>query len=111
MHGAWLKAGAHLDLVGAYNLRMREADDEALRRALVYVDTQAARTEGGDVALALQSGTIPESHVRGDLAGLCRGSAPGRSDAEAITVFKSVGTAIEDLASAMLVWRTLGRTS
>jgi ornithine cyclodeaminase len=111
VHGAWLKAGAHLDLVGAYNLRMREADDEALRRALVYVDTQAARTEGGDVALALQSGAIPESHVRGDVAGLCRGSAPRRSDAQAITVFKSVGTAIEDLASAMLVWRTLGRTS
>jgi len=111
VHGAWLKAGAHLDLVGAYNLRMREADDEALRRALVYVDTQAARTEGGDVALALRSGAIPESHVRGDLAGLCRGSAPGRSDAQAITVFKSVGTAVEDLAAAMLVWRSLGQAS
>ena len=105
--GAWLKPGAHLDLVGAYNLHMREADDEALRRSEVYVDTVAARTEGGDVALALRSGAIAEGHVRGDLSGLCRGTVPGRGNADAITVFKSVGTAIEDLAAAMLVWCSL----
>ena len=51
MKGAWLKRGAHLDLVGAFNLRMREADDEAVRRAVVFVDTPAAIAEGGDVAL------------------------------------------------------------
>jgi len=105
--GAWLKPGAHLDLVGAYNLRMREADDEALRRSEVYVDTSAALTEGGDVALALRGGAIAESHVRGDLSGLCRGTVRDHRGADAITLFKSVGTAIEDLAAAMLVWRTL----
>jgi ornithine cyclodeaminase/alanine dehydrogenase-like protein (mu-crystallin family) len=107
VRGAWLKAGAHLDLVGAFNLRMREADDEALQRASVYIDTPAAKTEGGDVALALKSGAIADSHVKGDLADLCRsGSQP--PSREGLTVFKSVGTALEDLAAAMLVWRSLG---
>ncbi|MEE1612408.1 ornithine cyclodeaminase family protein [Microvirga sp. CF3016] len=105
--GAWLKAGAHLDLVGAFNLKMREADDEALRRAQVYIDTPAARSEGGDVAVSLQSGAIPESHVLGTLTDLCQ--APPRRDPEAITAFKSVGAALEDLAAAMLVWRSLAK--
>jgi ornithine cyclodeaminase len=107
VRGDWLKPGAHLDLVGAFNLHMREADDAALRRAEVYVDTPAALREGGDVALGLAAGAIAEAHVRGDLADLCRGTAPGRSGPEAITLFKSVGTALEDLAGAMTVWRAV----
>ena len=104
--GAWLRPGQHLDLIGAFNLEMREADDEALRRARVFVDTEAALTEGGDVALALRSGAIGRAHVVADLAGLCRGE-PGRTGADEITLFKSVGAAIEDLAAAMMVWRKL----
>jgi ornithine cyclodeaminase len=111
VRGAWLEDGAHLDLVGAFNLTMREADDEALQRASVYVDTAAARTEGGDVALALKAGAIGAGHVRGDLFDLCRGRAPGRSRPDEITVFKSVGTALEDLAAAMLVWRKVAPSS
>ncbi|GEO14694.1 ornithine cyclodeaminase family protein [Microvirga aerophila] len=107
--GEWLKAGAHLDLVGAFNLHMREVDDEAIRRAQVYVDTPAAKHEGGDVALALQGGAIAESHVKGDLADLCRSSV--QRAPEAITLFKSVGTALEDLAAAMLVWRKQAKAS
>lgn len=107
--GAWLKEGMHLDLVGAFNMKMREADDEALSRAQVYIDTQAARTEGGDVAVSLHKGVIAEDHVRGDLADLCR-KPPNRNPAT-ITVFKSVGTALEDLAAAMLVWRSLPKAS
>jgi ornithine cyclodeaminase len=105
--GAWLKEGAHLDLVGAFNLRMREADDEALARSEVYIDTDAARSEGGDVALSLQTGAIAQDHVRGTLTDLCR-QAPQRSD-KAITAFKSVGTALEDLAAAILVWRSTAK--
>jgi ornithine cyclodeaminase/alanine dehydrogenase-like protein (mu-crystallin family) len=105
--GAWLKAGAHLDLVGAFNLKMREADDEALRRAQVYVDTPAAKSEGGDVAVALSRGAISESHIRGTLTDLCHN--PPRRDPAAITAFKSVGAALEDLAAAMLVWRSLAK--
>jgi ornithine cyclodeaminase len=105
--GAWLKEGAHLDLVGAFNLKMREADDEALRRAQVYIDTPAANSEGGDVAVALHRGAISDDHIRGTLTDLCR-SAPHRGPA-AITAFKSVGAALEDLAAAMLVWRSLAK--
>lgn len=109
VHGAWLKPGAHLDLVGAFDLSMREADDEALRRAQVYVDTSAARSEGGDVALALKEGVIGQDHVRGDLFDLVR--VPIRRDPDTVTVFKSVGTALEDLAAAMLVWRKVSGLS
>ena len=105
--GAWLKQGAHLDLVGAFNLKMREADDEALLRSQVYIDTPAAKVEGGDVAVSLQGGAIAESHVRGTLADLCR--TPPRREIQAITAFKSVGAALEDLAAAMLVWRSLAK--
>jgi ornithine cyclodeaminase/alanine dehydrogenase-like protein (mu-crystallin family) len=105
--GDWLRPGAHLDLVGAFDLTMREADDAALRRAEIYVDTPAARAEGGDVALGLASGAIDEAAIRGDLAGLCRGEAPGRSGPEAVTLFKSVGAALEDLVAATLAWRRL----
>jgi ornithine cyclodeaminase len=103
--GSWLKRGAHLDLVGAFNLRMREADEEAVRRSVVFIDTPAAMTEGGDVALSIKAGTIAETDIRGTLADLCRGRVKGRQGAGEITLFKSVGTAIEDLAAAMLVWR------
>jgi ornithine cyclodeaminase len=103
--GSWLRRGAHLDLVGAFNLAMREADDEAVRRAVVHVDTPAALTEGGEVALALKAGVVPETHVAGTLFDLCRGRSKGRQGAGEITLFKSVGTALEDLAAAVLVWQ------
>ncbi len=106
--GVWLKPGQHLDLVGAFNLEMREADDEALRRARLFVDTEAALSEGGDVALALRAGAIDRADVLGDLGALCRGGS-GRSGPREITLFKSVGAAIEDLAAALLVWRKLAR--
>jgi ornithine cyclodeaminase len=105
--GAWLKAGQHLDLVGAFNMHMREADDAALTRARIFVDTEAAMREGGDVALGLASGAIAKEDVVADLAALVKG-APGRGDDDEITLFKSVGAAIEDLAAAMLVWRKTG---
>jgi ornithine cyclodeaminase/alanine dehydrogenase-like protein (mu-crystallin family) len=107
VQGAWLKKGAHLDLVGAFSPRMREADDEALRRSEVYIDTPVALSEGGDVALALASGAIDGSHVRGTLVDLLRQESALDRAPEAITVFKSVGAAIEDLAAAQLVWRNL----
>ncbi len=107
IEGRWLKAGQHLDLVGAFTMAMREADDEALRRARVFVDTEAACTEGGDVAIGLASGAISRADIVMDLPGLCRGAKGRRTDDE-ITLFKSVGAAIEDLAAAMLVWKRAG---
>lgn len=108
VRGAWLQPGTHVDLVGAYNPRMRESDDEAVRRARVYVDTRAgALKEAGDIAQAVASGALREADIAGDLADLCHGRVDGRRSAEEITLFKSVGTAIEDLAAAVLVWQRL----
>ena len=108
VRGKWLKKGAHVDLVGAYTPKMREADDDAIKRARVYVDTRAgAPKEGGDIVQPLKSGVLKKDGIRGDLFELCRGKAKGRARPSEITLFKSVGTAIEDLAAAMLVWRSL----
>ena len=103
--GALLKPGAHVDLVGAYTPEMRESDDTAVGRARVYVDTRAgALKEGGDIVQPLANGTIKESDVIADLYELARGQRPGRAsgDASSITLFKSVGAALEDLAAAEL---------
>jgi ornithine cyclodeaminase/alanine dehydrogenase-like protein (mu-crystallin family) len=108
IEGAWLRPGQHLDLVGAFNLEMREADDEALRRARIFIDTDAALSEGGDVALALRAGAIDRAHVVADLGALCRGGA-GRTADDEITLFKSVGAALEDLAAAAMVWKAIER--
>ena len=106
VRGAWLGPGQHLDLVGAFTMAMREADDEALRRARVAVDTAAALHEGGDVAIAVRDGVIRAADVL-DLGALCRGEADGRRTPGDITLFKPVGTAVADLAAAVLAWETL----
>ena len=108
VRGKWLKKGAHLDLVGAYTPKMRESDDDAIRKSRVYVDTRTgAPKEAGDIAQPLKSGVLKKDAIRGDLFELCRGEAKGRTGNMQVTLFKSVGTAIEDLAAAMLVWRGL----
>lgn len=105
VEGRWLRPGQHLDLVGAYTPQMRESDDAAVQRARVYVDTRAgALKEGGDIAQPLQAGAIVPGHVVGDLQALARGEVAGRAatDVSTITLFKSVGAALEDLAAAEL---------
>jgi ornithine cyclodeaminase len=106
LHGAWLKPGAHVDLVGAFRRDMREADDATILRARVFVDTFAgALAEAGDLALPIERGVVAREHVRGELAQLLRGEVEGRLHRDDITLFKSVGTALEDLAAAALVVR------
>jgi ornithine cyclodeaminase/alanine dehydrogenase-like protein (mu-crystallin family) len=106
--GVWLKPGAHLDLVGAFNPAMRESDDDCLRRAQIYVDTRGgALKEGGDIVQPLADGVITKADVRGDLFDLCRANVKPVREPGDITLFKSVGTAIEDLAAAMLVWKQI----
>ena len=102
----WLRPGTHVDLVGGFTPKMREADDEAVKRARIYVDTRAgALKEAGDLVIPLRRKVIAKADIRGDLFDLCRGTAKGRTSDKQITLFKSVGTAIEDLAAAILVWR------
>jgi alanine dehydrogenase len=104
VRGAWLKAGVHLDLVGAFTPAMREVDDAAVQAARLYVDTyRGALAEAGDLVQPLQAGLIARERVLAELAELVRGEAPGRQAADDITLFKSVGTALEDLAAAQLV--------
>jgi ornithine cyclodeaminase len=105
VEGEWLHEGQHIDLVGAYTPEMRESDDNAVWRARVYVDTRAgALTEGGDIVQPIRNGTIDEDDVIAELSELARGQQTGRlaGDGASITLFKSVGTALEDLAAAEL---------
>jgi ornithine cyclodeaminase/alanine dehydrogenase-like protein (mu-crystallin family) len=103
--GAWLQAGAHLDCVGAYRPDMRESDDDCVRRARLWVDTRiGGLNEAGDVVIPLKAGVITEAHILGDLYELSRGQAPLRTSLTDITMFKSVGASIEDLAAAVAVW-------
>jgi alanine dehydrogenase len=105
VEGDWLREGQHIDLVGAYTPEMRESDDKAVWRSRVYVDTRAgALKEGGDIVQPLRNGTIEEDDVIADLFELVRGEQTGRlpGDTASITLFKSVGTALEDLAAAEL---------
>lgn len=104
VRGAWLSAGAHLDLVGGFRPDMREADDDAVAMARVVVDTKAgACSEAGDLVQPLANGVITPQHVVGELAELLRGDIIGRRHERDLTMFKSVGTALEDLAAARLV--------
>ena len=99
--GKYLKNGQHIDLVGAYKKDMREADDETISKASVYVDTfQGGLKESGDIVTPLQNGTLKEEDIKADLFQLCSNQKVGRSTEEEITVFKSVGHALEDLAAA-----------
>lgn len=108
IQGKWLKPGTHLDLVGGFTPKMREADDAALRKAKIYVDTRAgAMKEAGDIVVPLRRKLIAKEDIAGDLFELCRRTVKGRRRAKEITLFKSVGTGLEDLAAAVLVWRML----
>lgn len=101
IQGGWLKPGVHLDLVGGFTPEMREADDEAVRRARVFVDTrEGALAEAGDLTQPIANGAIAASDIAGELSELCRGQVQGRGSGDEITLFKSVGTALEDLAAA-----------
>lgn len=106
--GEWLRPGQHIDLVGSYRPDTREADDQVIRLAQVFVDTMAGATkESGDILIPIQKGILSEKDIRGDLFGLCRKEKQGRTHPEQITVFKSVGHALEDLAAAQLLYQHL----
>ncbi len=103
IRGDWLQAGTHLDLVGGFTPEMREADDVAVAKARVFVDTrEGAMAEAGDIVQPLADGVIGADDIAGDLFDLTRGNRAGRRFYDQITLFKSVGTALEDLAAAQL---------
>lgn len=106
--GRYVRPGTHIDLVGGFKPHMREADDDVVRSGALFVDMLAAALrEAGDIMDPIARGIIPASAVRGDLFDVCRHSVPGRQSEDQITVFKSVGLALEDLAAATLAWNSL----
>ena len=106
VRGEWLRPGTHLDLIGSFTPTMREADDGCFRGASIYVDTEEAWHKSGELIGPMSRGVFAASDVRGTLARLCRGEATARTAARERTVFKSVGTALEDLAAAVLVFES-----
>jgi ornithine cyclodeaminase len=102
VRGDWLRPGTHVDLVGAYTPAMRETDARVFERAhAVWCDTrEGALREAGDILQAIEAGAFDADRLAGDLAALCRAESARRP--EDITVFKSVGMAVEDLAAANL---------
>jgi len=100
--GRWLAPGSHLDLIGSFSPAMREADDACFDAAGVIVDSDDAPTKSGDLIGPLARGIIARAEI-GTLAELARGQRESGRPSGQRTVFKSVGSALEDLAAAMLV--------
>ncbi len=99
----WLKAGVHIAAVGSSTPEARELDSETVRDALLVADSRAgALNEAGDVLTPLREGLFDETHIHAELGELLAGSRPGRGSAEQITLFKSLGLAVQDVAAARL---------
>ena len=106
--GEWLKPGAHLDLIGSHTPKTREVDDDAIRRSKVFVDSRAgALHETGELAIPMANGVLKPEQVEADITELCQGVHVGRKNVDEITLFKSAGLAIEDLAAALLVYKSV----
>ncbi len=107
--GEHLREGQHIDLVGSYLPTTREADDETISKSVVYVDNlEGAPKESGDLAIPIKNGLLKLTDIRGDLFGLCQKKISGRQNVHDITLFKSVGHALEDLAAAVMAYNKTG---
>lgn len=104
--GHWLQPGSHLDLIGSFTPAMREADDACFEGARVFIDTDEALQKSGDLINPMNRGIFTADDVRGTLTTLSKGVATGRKSPKDRTVFKSVGTALEDLAAAVLIYES-----
>lgn len=103
---AWLKPGAHINAVGSHRPDLREIDGETLKRAKIVVDSrEAILAECGDILLALKEKSISAADIHGEIGEVLAGSKTGRSSAGEITLYKSVGIAIQDVAAAQMVYR------
>lgn len=100
IHGKWLKPGTHLDLIGGFTPAMRESDNDCYVGTSVFIDTDEALLKAGDLLEPINAGVFGKEKVLARFEQLCRKEHPGRQSADEITVFKAVGTALEDLAAA-----------
>lgn len=105
VRGKWIAEGAHINAVGAPRPDWRELDSDAVQRARVFVDSRAgALAEAGDLLLPVAEGTIAQEHIRGEIGEVLAGKIPGRTDEREVTLFKSLGMAVEDVATAHFVY-------
>lgn len=105
LRGAWVRPGAHVNLVGAHSLTAREADSELIARAALYVDLmESCRNEGGDFMIPIEEGIIDADAIIGEIGQLVDGTISGRKHAEQITVYKSLGMTAQDLYAARHVF-------
>src|SRR5690606_14983058 len=107
LRGEWLSAGAHLNVVGASTPKAREVDSTAMRRSRLFVDRrESTLNEAGDFLIPKQEGVIGDDHILAELGEVLLGQTPGRSAPDEITLFDSLGLAVEELASAQYIYRT-----
>lgn len=107
--GEWVQPGTHVDLIGSFTPSMREADDQLMKKAKIFADfKEAALHETGDLIMPIANGAITEDSILGDFISLSRNKKIGRSALslpdDSVTVFKAVGSSIEDLAAATLAY-------
>jgi len=102
----WISAGAHINAIGTFSPKAREIDTETMVAASLFFDRrESALNEAGDYLIAAQEGAIGPGHIRGELGDVLTGGQPGRTSLAEITLFKSLGLGIEDLAAAEYVYR------
>lgn len=105
LYGDWVAPGTHINAVGVSQPHARELDSDVVRKSRLYVDRrESALKEPGDILVPLRDGVIGPDHIVGEIGEVLIGSAPARRDASEITLFKSLGLAIEDLAAASYVY-------
>ncbi|HJU76242.1 MAG TPA: ornithine cyclodeaminase family protein [Gemmatimonadaceae bacterium] len=106
LHGAWIAPGAHINAVGGSIPRVRELDTAAVARAQLYVDRrESTMAEAGDFLMPRAEGAITDAHIRGELGELVTGAVPGRANDTDVTLFKSLGLAVEDVACAAYLYK------
>jgi ornithine cyclodeaminase/alanine dehydrogenase-like protein (mu-crystallin family) len=111
LRGAWLSPGAHVNAVGACFPSSRELDSEAVKRSRFFTDCrESCFAESGDFRLARDEGAIGDEHLRGEIGEVFTGRVAGRTSPDDITVYESLGIALEDLAAAHFIHRTARET-
>jgi ornithine cyclodeaminase/alanine dehydrogenase-like protein (mu-crystallin family) len=111
LHAEWLEPGAHINAVGACFPHTRELDTETVVRSSFFTDRrESCENEAGDYVIPLNEGAIAEGHIKAELGEVLAGTAPGRTSPEEITVFESLGLAVEDLAAAEYLVRRAEET-
>jgi ornithine cyclodeaminase len=106
LQGDWIRAGAHINAAGACFPTARELDTRAVARSRLYVDRrESTLAEAGDFVIPRNEGAIGEDHIVGEVGEVLLGRVPGRRGNDEITLFKSLGIAVEDLAAAHHVYR------